>query len=51
MKIQSLAKFRVSKIDAKSYSAAVTANGDLYLWGQGVFGTYKNPHKVSHIST
>jgi X-linked retinitis pigmentosa GTPase regulator len=23
----------VSKIDAKSYSSAVTANGDLYLWG------------------
>jgi X-linked retinitis pigmentosa GTPase regulator len=50
VKVQSLAKFRVAKIDAKGYSAAVTASGDLYMWGVGVFGTVKVPQKVTQIS-
>jgi len=43
MKVQALAKYRVAKIDCKSYSAAVTASGDLYMWGNGVFGSVKLP--------
>jgi X-linked retinitis pigmentosa GTPase regulator len=43
IKIQSLAKYQVKKIDASHHSAAVTINGELFLWGTGVFGQYKTP--------
>lgn len=43
IKVQSLAKHRIIKIDANNNSAALTAAGELYLWGMGVFGTFKSP--------
>lgn len=50
IKLLSLAKHRVIKVDAKANSAAITATGELYLWGMGVFGSYKTPYKVVSIS-
>jgi Regulator of chromosome condensation (RCC1) repeat len=38
-----LAKHRVVKVEAKAHSAAVTATGELYIWGVGVFGPFKTP--------
>jgi X-linked retinitis pigmentosa GTPase regulator len=46
----SLAKHRIVKVDAKANSAAITATGELYLWGMGVFGSFKTPYKVASIS-
>jgi X-linked retinitis pigmentosa GTPase regulator len=43
-------KHRVTKVQAKTHSAAVTATGELYLWGVGVFGSFKTPQKVLSIS-
>lgn len=43
-------KHRVVKVEAKSSSAAVTANGELLLWGVGVFGSFKMPQKVISIT-
>lgn len=40
----------MTKIDAKSNSAAVTATGELYLWGVGVYGSYKSPQKIVTIN-
>lgn len=37
-------------MDAKAYSGAIAATGELYLWGMGVFGNYKTPQKVVSIS-
>ena len=41
---------RIVKIEAKANSGAVTATGDLFLWGFGVYGTYKVPQKIVSIS-
>ena len=43
-------KNRVIKIEAKSSSAVVTDKGELFLWGVGVFGSFKVPQKVVTIS-
>jgi alpha-tubulin suppressor-like RCC1 family protein len=39
-KIDALNNILISKISANSHSAAVTASGELYLWGTAIFGTY-----------
>lgn len=41
----------MTKIDAKSNSAAVTATGELFLWGVGVYGSYKSPQKIVTINS
>lgn len=38
------------KVEAKQESAAISSSGELFLWGSGVFGTYKTPQKILTIS-
>jgi alpha-tubulin suppressor-like RCC1 family protein len=42
-KVTGLSKHRIVKIEAKASSAAITASGELYVWGVGVYGTFKTP--------
>lgn len=37
------------KVAAGSFSASISENGDLYLWGSGVFGEFLTPHRVKTI--
>lgn len=37
----------MNKVSAGHHSAAVTDNGDLYIWGKGSFGEYSRPTRVA----
>ena len=37
------------KIACGSHSAAISDQGDLYIWGTGTFGEYLQPQKVREI--
>jgi len=39
----------VKKIAAGNHSAAISENGDLYLWGTGSFGEFLQPQKITGI--
>lgn len=40
---------RVKNIACGHHSAAVTEDGDLYVWGTGVFGEYLTPQRFSAL--
>ena len=44
--IQDLKFNKVVKVRAGKFSAALTADQQLYIWGRGVFGEFKTPHRV-----
>ena len=44
--IEELSFTRVSKVRAGFFSAALSSDGQLYVWGQGSFGEFYTPHRV-----
>jgi len=48
--VTSLLNYNVVKVEASHTSACVTDQGDLFLWGTGVFGDYPFPQKIITIS-
>jgi alpha-tubulin suppressor-like RCC1 family protein len=44
--IEELSFTRVYKIKAGYFSAALSSDGQLYVWGQGSFGEFYTPHRV-----
>lgn len=44
-KLQDLGRIR--KVACGQHSGAISANGELYLWGTGTFGIHLAPHKVA----
>lgn len=47
LQVKDLEPFNVNKVSAGHHSAAVTDNGDLYIWGKGSFGEYSRPTRVA----
>ena len=47
MPIRSLEAQKITKISCWNHSACLTARGELYIWGTGVFGEYLNPVRFS----
>ena len=47
MSIRSLEAQKIVKISCWNHSACLTAKGELYIWGTGVFGEYLNPVRFS----
>jgi len=45
-KVDELGCIKVSRVRAGSFAAALSAEGQLYLWGSGVFGEFFTPHRV-----
>ena len=37
---------KMTKIRAGSFSAALSADGLLFVWGEGTFGKFHSPHRV-----
>lgn len=37
---------KIVQVAAGGFSAALTASGNVILWGEGVFGSFQNPQKV-----
>ncbi|CDW87912.1 UNKNOWN [Stylonychia lemnae] len=49
-KLNNLQNYRIQEIQARSHSAAISNQGELFLWGLGVFGQYRTPQKILTIS-
>ena len=45
-KIEALNGKRITKISAWTNSACLSVEGDLYLWGSGIFGDFEEPKKI-----
>lgn len=43
IKLAMLQNYIIVKVAANCHSAAITSNGELFLWGSGVFGEYRTP--------
>ena len=39
----------ISQIACSTYSVAISHTGDLFIWGEGLFGNYPSPYRVSGI--
>ena len=50
MFIEALKFWSISKIEAGHQSACINSEGELFLWGRGVFGEYPYPQKILTIS-
>ncbi|KAM3130371.1 hypothetical protein pb186bvf_017574 [Paramecium bursaria] len=37
---------RANKIEASNFSAAITTQGELFIWGSGIFGEFDIPHQM-----
>lgn len=37
---------RANKIEASNFSAAITTQGKLFIWGSGIFGEFDVPHMM-----
>ena len=46
VKIQSLDLYKVVKVKAGSFSAALTVEQDILIWGSGEFGQVQTPIKI-----
>lgn len=44
--LEELSFVKMVKIRAGSFSAALSAEGLLYVWGEGAFGKFHSPHCV-----
>lgn len=39
------------KVRAGAFSAALGADGDLLVWGEGTFGKFHTPHRIKSAKT
>src|SRR5574343_265831 len=46
-RLTSLESVCIKRIRCSNFSAAVSDNGQLYVWGSGLFGEYLVPHRWS----
>lgn len=44
--LEELAFTRIVKVRAGQFSAAMSSEGQLYVWGEGVFGKFHSPHRI-----
>lgn len=44
--LEELSFSRMVKVKAGSFSAALSADGQLYVWGEGSFGKFYTPHRI-----
>jgi len=44
--LEELSLKKMVKVSAGSYSAALSNENELYVWGEGPFGNFATPHRV-----
>ena len=44
--LEELSFSRMVKVRAGSFSASLSADGMLYVWGEGTFGNFYTPHRI-----
>lgn len=42
---------KIVKVRAGSFSAALSQDQQLYIWGKGTFGNFYRPHRVKFFQT
>ena len=45
IRVPNLERYKINKISCGHHSAALSSNGELFIWGTGVFGEYLTPLK------
>jgi alpha-tubulin suppressor-like RCC1 family protein len=48
--LEELSFSRISKIRAGSFSAALSVDQQLFVWGRGIFGEFYTPHRVKSVN-
>ena len=41
--------YKIVKIDASYHSACLSDQGEMFLWGRGIFGEYPFPQQVKSV--
>lgn len=49
IKIEEMSSMKVKKVACGQYTASITLEGSLYIWGTGVFGEYLSAKKIENI--
>lgn len=44
--MEDLSNLKIVKIKAGGFSAALSSESELYVWGQGMFGCFATPHRI-----
>jgi len=44
--LNELQRTKILKVRAGSFSAALSIDGKLMVWGEGCFGKFNSPHKI-----
>lgn len=50
VEVKSVGFWRIKQIAAGYHSACISVDGELFLWGKGIFGEYPYPQKILTIS-
>jgi chromosome segregation ATPase len=50
-RVRGLESLRIKKVCASTQSAALTEDGDLYVWGASALGEFLLPHHFTHFSS
>jgi len=51
MLINELSFIKMTKVRAGSFAASLSSDGQLYIWGSGVFGEFFTPHRVKSTTS
>lgn len=49
--LEELSFARMVKVRAGTFSASLSADGQLYVWGEGTFGNFYTPHRIKSAKT
>jgi alpha-tubulin suppressor-like RCC1 family protein len=49
--LQELTFIKMARIRAGQFSAALSADNQLYIWGCGTFGEFYTPHRVKSVNS
>ena len=50
MLLEELSFAKMVKIRAGSFSAALSTDQQMFVWGRGIFGEFYTPHRVKSIN-
>jgi alpha-tubulin suppressor-like RCC1 family protein len=49
--LEELSFSKMCKVRAGNFSASLSADGQLYVWGEGCFGQFYTPHRIKSGKT
>ena len=48
--LEELSFSRIARVTAGSFSAALSVDQQLFVWGRGIFGEFYTPHRVKSVN-